>query len=56
LRRAEIHVADPAKKSVKNTVTKRYPLIDDSSAGRRHMDHLVIYINAVYAQEYAPKP
>jgi hypothetical protein len=56
LRRADIDVANPAKKSVKNTITKRYPLIDDSSAGRRHMDHLVIYINAVYAQEYAPKP
>lgn len=55
LRRADIHMTEPTKKVVKNTVSDRYPLIKDSSAGRRHTEHLVYYINAVYQAKYAPK-
>jgi hypothetical protein len=50
--RADIRVDTPDKKTVKSKVLTKYPLIK-SSTGHRHMDHLYVYINAVYA---ASKP
>lgn len=35
---------------VKDNPAKRYPLIED--IGARRMDHLIVYINAVYEQQY----
>jgi hypothetical protein len=54
-RRASIYADVPARKNVSSLkVTKRYPLIENS--GSRHMKHMLVYVNAVYAAEYAPKP
>jgi hypothetical protein len=47
-RRAEIFATLPAKKTVANTVTKNYPLVEH--VGSRKMSHIIIYVNAVYAQ------
>lgn len=52
-RRASIHPTLPEKKNVKGNVANRYPLINH--VGGRQRAHLVIYINAVYAAEFAPK-
>lgn len=52
-RRADIHTTLPEKKNVSGNPVKRYPLLD--RVGGRQMKHLTIYVNAVYAQEFAPK-
>lgn len=52
-RRASIHATLPEKKNIKGNPCKRYPLIDH--AGGRQVKHMVIYINAVYDAEFAPK-
>lgn len=52
-RRAEISVSLPERKVKGVNVAKRYPLIE--FMGRRQMKHMLIYINAVYASEHAPK-
>lgn len=52
-RRADCVTTLPEKKNVKGNPAKRYPLID--KCGGRSLKHMVIYINAVYAAEYAPK-
>jgi hypothetical protein len=51
-RRANIIAEVPSRNQVdKLKVTKRYPLIENS--GDRHIKHMLVYINAVYNQEYA---
>lgn len=53
-RRAEIYPDLPAKKNVKRNVASRYPLINH--VGGRQIKHLTMYVNAVWAAEYANKP
>ena len=53
-RRASIQSTLPEKKNVKGNPCKRYPLIDRN--GGRQMKHMIIYVNAVWDAEYAPKP
>lgn len=53
-RRASVHTTLPEKKNVSENPCDRYPLLD--RVGGRQVNHLVIYVNAVYAAEYAPKP
>ena len=52
-KRAEIFTKLPEKKNVAGNPVKNYPLLD--RVGGRQMKHLIIYINAVYAAEVAPK-
>lgn len=51
-RRASVTLTYPEIKEidVKDNPAKRYPLIED--IGARRMDHLIVYINAVYNQQY----
>ena len=52
-RKCDISLAVPERKNVNKIVNpaRRYPLINHM--GSRQMDHLIVYVNAVYEQEYA---
>lgn len=55
IRKACIHLNVPERADMANVgITDRYPLIE--YIGQREMKHMTIYVNAVYDQEYAPKP
>jgi hypothetical protein len=47
-RRCSLHLNLPARKDADTSVVDRYPLID--TVGSRQMDHMIIYINAVWEQ------
>lgn len=51
-RRCSVTLPHPEIKEVdvKDNPAKRYPLIED--IGARRLDHLIVYINAVYEQQY----
>ena len=50
-RRADLNLSIPEKPVVANTIRNTYPLIDN--VGSRKMDHLIIYVNAVFAHNKA---
>lgn len=53
-RRASAVTTLPEKKKVSVNAAKRYALIEH--CGSRNMSHLLVYVNALWEQEYKPKP